>query len=1461
MKPSPVFAFAAAALWGCLTACAQQAGPMNVYQDAAGDRYFSLSLNADQSADRATGRDVVVLFDTSASQTGAYRETALAALESCLESLGANDRVRIAAVDLQTAPLGAGFAPRGSKELTQAVDQLQEIAPLGSSDLDAALVAGAQMFETKSRNERVLLYVGDGMSNANLLEGNRMQRLTKALRESRIAVSSFAIGPRRDAAALAALANQTGGNLLIDSPMVWAEGDLTVERANQENLRRGAAAGETLAAWAHATVTWPESWKLSGNVAAMYPAQLPPLRSDRDTVVIGRLEPGDAPVSIEAKVIVNGVRNGASWSRAVADSNEAHAYLAELVRRAEPDGGASLTALGSAGLVETARTLLAEVDALAGVAERAVASGDHDSAGKIAQAILRREPGNPQALTVAAAVTQAAKQGSPTAAAQAPRVAQQPEIAPGDGLFLDGGQGADPFATEPLPPEQEALPAEAQPGETQIIEGQPIGGLPLEGQPSGPGVVVEPQFEGGVIEGGVVEGGVVEGAVIEGYDPAPFQGQYNDQPFGFDGLTPPPGAVSDGRFLGAVDRKARLFTQMLQAEVRTEIEDARDRMASDPQASILALKKVLQSVENAPELDAAARISMVDQLQSAIAEGARRATIKDELDRERQEAIASARERRLLLDRAALRIEREDQLMDRFNALMDERRYTEADDVADIVREIDPDGVTPVSAQLNSRFAQYEYLNRVTRIARGDAVMDTLWQVEKSFMPFPDEPPIVYPAADVWEELTRRRKKFASVDLKAQGGAEQRISEALQEPMTSVGLDFTETPLEEIIAFLRDEYDIEIQIDGPALEELGLRADEPITVNLRNISLRSALRLMLKGLELTYVIRDEVLLITTEEEALNTLTVKVYPVADLVLPIELPSQGGFGGLGGGGGGGGLGGGGGGGLGGGGGGAGGGGFGGGGGGQFSVPESEADLVLSADTAQPASVVTKEGSNKQPATAASLEIDSPGASSTSPAQAAASIEVEHANPEQAWNKFFATEQREPTQVRAAVRELMKLGRYADVVTLIEAALRHGQPQPWMYEALAIAMQLEGRPKADLERALLSAADFSSTPDELLFLGSYLEHMGLEKRAVQIYRQVTKIDPMHSEAFVLAMRAAERADDLEGLCWSTLGVLSQAWPLEQAAVETKAARLSKSVLERLEANGQKQEHQRYAADLRAAQSRDCVVRVSWTGDADVDLAVHEPTGSVCGQGAAVRTTAGGVSLGDCYSVDEKLSINGFTETYICPKGFSGEYRVQLKKVWGEVTAGKVTVDVITGYGTDNQKQQRQQVALGAKGAEVRFELDGGRLIQPLAEGQLAQALQRQQAVGRAVLGQQLSSISDPRVAAEASRRDPRRRQLGRDGLPIAPGAVGFQPVIITLPEGTNLLATGVISADRRYVRITALPFFSTIGEVTTFTFAGAAVQPEDDEGDGTGGGDGGGGDGGGDGGGAGGGGAAGG
>ncbi len=54
----------------------------------------------------------------------------------------------------------------------------------------------------------------------------------------------------------------------------------------------------------------------------------------------------------------------------------------------------------------------------------------------------------------------------------------------------------------------------------------------------------------------------------------------------------------------------------------------------------------------------------------------------------------------------------------------------------------------------------------------------------------------------------------------------------------------------------------------------------------------------------------------------------------------------------------------------------------------------------------------------------------------------------------------------------------------------------------------------------------------------------------------------------------------------------------------------------------------------------------------------------------------------------------------------------------------------------------------------------------------------------------------------------------------------AAAQQPVIIVLNEGTNMTVQAVISNDRRFVRLTVVPFFSNITNVSTFTFSGSST-----------------------------------
>jgi general secretion pathway protein D len=47
--------------------------------------------------------------------------------------------------------------------------------------------------------------------------------------------------------------------------------------------------------------------------------------------------------------------------------------------------------------------------------------------------------------------------------------------------------------------------------------------------------------------------------------------------------------------------------------------------------------------------------------------------------------------------------------------------------------------------------------------------------------------------------------------------------------------------------------------------------------------------------------------------------------------------------------------------------------------------------------------------------------------------------------------------------------------------------------------------------------------------------------------------------------------------------------------------------------------------------------------------------------------------------------------------------------------------------------------------------------------------------------------------------------------------------QPVIVVLNEGTMMTIQAVVSDDRRYVRLTVVPFFTEVGDVQEFTFEG--------------------------------------
>ena len=396
-------------------------------------------------------------------------------------------------------------------------------------------------------------------------------------------------------------------------------------------------------------------------------------------------------------------------------------------------------------------------------------------------------------------------------------------------------------------------------------------------------------------------------------------------------------------------RGEQLFTGVSDAIDRT-----RGYLRRDPELAIAELKQQLLAVRNARDVDPTLRSQLENRLETEIqnaqnlsvlqAESALRANIAD------AEGQAQARLVR------ALRTEEEEleQLIDQVRAAIDDGvhgddlAYEEAEDIARAAVNIRP-GNMPATAAVFTSEASGQ-LNKAFRLRslRNDRFLETLYQVELSHVPFPDEPPVRFPATEVWQALSDRRiRKYSAVSLQADSPAEERIRAALQQPASLTGIRPGDS-LADALDSLATQFDITVLPDAQALELEGIDLADLVLENppeLEGVKLKSALKLLLEGLQvpLTYIVEDEVMKITTVTEAETKLFTRVYPVGDLVVPIiQLGGGGGGGGLGGGGGGlggggGGLGGGGGG-LGGGGGGLGGGG-GGFGGGAFSLPADD------------------------------------------------------------------------------------------------------------------------------------------------------------------------------------------------------------------------------------------------------------------------------------------------------------------------------------------------------------------------------------------------------------------------------------------------------------------------------------------------------------------------------------------
>ncbi|QDT65005.1 tetratricopeptide repeat protein [Calycomorphotria hydatis] len=415
---------------------------------------------------------------------------------------------------------------------------------------------------------------------------------------------------------------------------------------------------------------------------------------------------------------------------------------------------------------------------------------------------------------------------------------------------------------------------------------------------------------------------------------------------------------------------------------------------------------------------------------------------------------------------------------------------------------------------------------------------------------------------------------------------------------------------------------------------------------------------------------------------------------------------------------------------------------------------------------------------------------------------------------WNDYFAKRKPDQESVRRLVLKLHRSKKHEHVIAVINAALINGQPQPWMYEVLALTLELTGADESEVQRALLSRVDFvTADVPNLLISGAYLKRIGADKAALSIYREAADLDPNRTEPYALALKIAEASKDMETLTWAACGLMRTAWGPGSEDLRNQAQNAAAVVLDTLEKQGDASKVQAARQLFTEANSQDLWIRLKWSGESDLDLVVEEPKGTVCSHEVPI-TASGGYLAHDGFGPTPDRSY----ELYVCPLAFNATYKIHVRHAWGEVVGKRAQLQIIRGRGTESELVRNMTLPLTGTDTVLRVAISNGRRTEKAVtrsrDSHIGQVPAR-----RGSIHQVIGQLNHEQLKAGQQFQQSIGNQVGA-AANAGTGAVGYTPITTVLSEGATLQAQAVVSADRRYVRLTLAPAFTAITEVSTFS-----------------------------------------
>jgi Ca-activated chloride channel family protein len=167
-------------------------------------------------------KDIVFVIDRSGSMAGEKLMQAQNALTYILRHLNENDRFSVVGFNDQVSPLSWNLQNISEQNVTNASLFVNELFADGSTDIEAALQTGMEIFkqsESRSGASKMIVFLTDGLPTAGVIDDAVITKLvTQANEELESRLHVFGVGYDVNSHLLDTLANENGGSVTYVQP-------------------------------------------------------------------------------------------------------------------------------------------------------------------------------------------------------------------------------------------------------------------------------------------------------------------------------------------------------------------------------------------------------------------------------------------------------------------------------------------------------------------------------------------------------------------------------------------------------------------------------------------------------------------------------------------------------------------------------------------------------------------------------------------------------------------------------------------------------------------------------------------------------------------------------------------------------------------------------------------------------------------------------------------------------------------------------------------------------------------------------------------------------------------------------------------------------------------------------------------------------------------------------------------